>query len=54
MPDRPNFHQVRRAAAQNERSEHPENPVEREILATTYQIDESERDAIVGQRDDAV
>jgi len=42
------------AAPQNEHSEHPENPVEREIFAAPQQVDQGKRDAVVGEGDNAI
>lgn len=54
MPDRPDFHQVRGAAPENEQTEHPENPIEGDIAALAYQVNQRDRDAVIGKRDYAV
>ena len=51
MPNRPDLHQVGSSAAQNKESEHPENPVERDIAAFAHQVNQGDRNAVIGERD---
>jgi hypothetical protein len=54
MPDIPDFHQVGGAASQNERSEHPENRVERQFAVLTDEIHENDRNGVVRQRNQTI
>jgi hypothetical protein len=54
MPDGPDFHQVSGATAENEQAEHPENPIERDVAAFAYQVNQGERDAVIRKRDYAI
>ena len=54
MPDRPDLHKVCGAAAQNEESEHPENPMEGNVTPFTHQVNQRDRDTVVRKCDQAV
>src|SRR5712671_7736654 len=54
MPNHPDFHQMRRAAGHDEDREAEKHPMELEVLAPTYEIDERERDRKVRQCDQRI
>ena len=54
MPDCPDFHQVRGAAAQNEESEHPEDPIEGNVAALSNEVNKCDRNAIVRKCNETV
>jgi hypothetical protein len=54
VPQRPELHQVRRPATQDEDAEHQEHPLERKVRALADEVHERERDQIVRHRDDGV
>ena len=54
VPDCPYLHQVSRATTQDEKREHPEDPIEWKVTTLANQVHQSKRNAEVGEGDQAV
>jgi hypothetical protein len=54
VPERPDLHQMRGAASEDEQAEHQEHPVEGQIGAPADEVDQRKRDQVVADRDHAV
>ena len=54
MTDVPNFHQVGRAASQDESPKHPESSVDGKIAMLADEVDESDGNAVIRGRNQAV
>jgi hypothetical protein len=54
MPYRPHLHQVGGPATQDKKSEQPEHPPEGKIAAAAGKIEQTERNAVVAERNQTV